>query len=193
MRCRSAPPGSGPLLGFFGRARRRPGSTTTPARRAWVSTPGAARRTTRFEQDRARTARRTRVGGRRPTAVRRSGRPHADSGATHSGRFSRWIGTNGSPRAPDCISSSCTGGRPRRRRPRKIAGGWRRLHSSATAAITEQLLCASAATVVMCNHRGACACGRGLDSGFVSAIKFYRARMGLSVRSDVAGGIFSFK
>ena len=64
---------------------------------------------------------------------------------------------------------------------------------SATAAITEQLLCASAATVVMCNHRGACACGRGLDSGFVSAIKFYRARMGLSVRSDVAGGIFSFK
>ena len=39
----------------------------------------------------------------------------------------------------------------------------------------------------------ACACGRGLDSGFVSAIKFYRARMGLSVRSDVAGGIFSFK
>ena len=67
---------------------------------------------------------------------------------------------------------------------------------SATAAITEQLLCASAATVVMCNRRGACACGRGLDSGFVSAIKFYRARMGLSVRSDVAGrgggGIFSF-
>ena len=50
----------------------------------------------------------------------------------------------------------------------------------------------SAATFVMCNHRGACACGRGLDSGFVSAIKFYRARMGLSVRSDVAGGIFSF-
>ena len=38
---------------------------------------------------------------------------------------------------------------------------------------------------------------RRLDSGFVSAIKFYRARMGLSVRSDVAGragrgGIFSF-
>ena len=63
---------------------------------------------------------------------------------------------------------------------------------SATAAITEQLLCASAATVVMCNRRGACACGRGLDSGFVSAIKFYRARMGLSVRGDVAGGIFSF-
>ena len=63
---------------------------------------------------------------------------------------------------------------------------------SATAAITEQLLCASAATVVMCNHRGACACGRGLDSGFVSAIKFYRARMGLSVRGDAAGGIFSF-
>ena len=28
---------------------------------------------------------------------------------------------------------------------------------------------------------------RRLDSGFVSAIKFYRARMGLSVRSDVAG------
>ena len=63
---------------------------------------------------------------------------------------------------------------------------------SATAAITEQLLCASAATVVMCNRRGACACGRGLDSGFVSAIKFYRARMGLSVRGDAAGGIFSF-
>ena len=37
---------------------------------------------------------------------------------------------------------------------------------------------------------------RRLDSGFVSAIKFYRARMGLSVRSDVAAGrgrgIFSF-
>ena len=68
---------------------------------------------------------------------------------------------------------------------------------SATAAITEQLLCASAATVVMCNRRGACACGRGLDSGFVSAIKFYRARMGLSVRSDVAGrgggGSLAFK
>ena len=63
---------------------------------------------------------------------------------------------------------------------------------SATAAITEQLLCASAATVVMCNRRGACACGRGLDSGFVSAIKFYRARMGLSVRGGAAGGIFSF-
>jgi hypothetical protein len=44
----------------------------------------------------------------------------------------------------------------------------------------------------MCNRRGACACGRGLDSGFVSAIKFYRARMGLSVRGDAAGGIFSF-
>ena len=29
---------------------------------------------------------------------------------------------------------------------------------------------------------------RRLDSGFVSAIKFYRARMGLSVRSDVAAG-----
>ena len=28
---------------------------------------------------------------------------------------------------------------------------------------------------------------RRLDSDFVSAIKFYRARMGLSVRSDVAG------
>ena len=29
---------------------------------------------------------------------------------------------------------------------------------------------------------------RRLDSGFVSAIKFYRVRMGLSVRSDVAAG-----
>ena len=63
---------------------------------------------------------------------------------------------------------------------------------SAAGAVVEQLLCASAATVVMCNRRGACACGRGLDSGFVSAIKFYRARMGLSVRGDAAGGIFSF-
>ena len=37
---------------------------------------------------------------------------------------------------------------------------------------------------------------RRFYSGFVSAIKFYRVRMGLSVRSDVAGragrGIFSF-
>ena len=63
---------------------------------------------------------------------------------------------------------------------------------SATAAITEQLLCASAATVVMCNHRGACACGRGLDSGFVSAIKFYRAgwacRCGATSRGGRGGG-----
>ena len=79
---------------------------------------------------------------------------------------------------------------------RQLISGLRRGAGSrgeTLAAITEQLLCASAATVVMCNRRGACACGRGLDSGFVSAIKFYRARMGLSVRSDVAGGIFSFK
>ena len=69
----------------------------------------------------------------------------------------------------------------------------KRVPGSSTAAITEQLLCAAADTVVMCNRRGHCSCGRGLDSGFVSAIKFYRARMGLSVRSDVAGGIFSFK
>ena len=38
---------------------------------------------------------------------------------------------------------------------------------------------------------------RRLDSGFVSAIKFYRVRMGLSVRSDVAGrgggGSLAFK
>ena len=61
-------------------------------------------------------------------------------------------------------------------------------HSS----LQKQLLCAAADTVVMCNRRGTCACGRGLDSGFVSAIKFYRARMGLSVRGDAAGGIFSF-
>ena len=32
-----------------------------------------------------------------------------------------------------------------------------------------------------------CYAWRRLDSGFVSAIKFYRVRMGLSVRSDVAG------
>ena len=70
--------------------------------------------------------------------------------------------------------------------------GDRRANRGITVGPTEQLLCASAATVVMCNRRGACACGRGLDSGFVSAIKFYRARMGLSVRGDAAGGIFSF-
>ena len=90
---------------------------------------GVARRTTRFAPNHARSVRRNRVGGRWPTAVRRCGIHlfYPDSGATHSGRFSRWIGMNESPRAPDCISSSCTGGRPRRRRPRRPAGGWRRL------------------------------------------------------------------
>ena len=66
-------------------------------------TPGVARRTTRFAPNHARNVRRNRVGGRWPTAVRRSGRGPPYSGAAHSGRFSRWIGMNESPRAPDCI------------------------------------------------------------------------------------------
>ena len=46
-------------------------------------------------------------------------------------------------------------------------------------------------------HRTTRHAWRRLDSGFVSAIKFYRVRMGLSVRSDVAGrgggGSLAFK
>ena len=121
-------------------------------------------------------------------------------------RYAATTGTMGSGRNHGLFSSRLEklvfgGGAPSRRRLVAVGGPAKdplaallakQAPGSATAAITEQLLCASAATVVMCNRRGACACGRGLDSGFVSAIKFYRARMGLSVRGDAAGGIFSF-
>ena len=123
-----------------------------------------------------------------------------------SDAYAATTGTMGSGRSHGLFSSRLEklvfgGGAPSRRRLVAVGGPAKdplaallakQAPGSATAAITEQLLCASAATVVMCNRRGACACGRGLDSGFVSAIKFYRARMGLSVRGDAAGGIFSF-
>ena len=123
-----------------------------------------------------------------------------------SDAYGSTTGTMGSGRSHNLFSSRLEklvfgGGAPSRRRLVAVGGPAKdplqallakQAPGSATAAITEQLLCASAATVVMCNRRGACACGRGLDSGFVSAIKFYRARMGLSVRGDAAGGIFSF-
>ena len=63
---------------------------------------------------------------------------------------------------------------------------------SAKAAMTEQVLCALADTVVMCAKQEGCPCGRGLRSGFVSAIRAYRAQLGGSVATDAAGGIFSF-
>ena len=120
-----------------------------------------------------------------------------------SDAYAATTGTMGSGRSHGLFSSRLEklvfgGGAPSRRRLVAVGGPAKdplqallakQAPGSATAAITEQLLCAAADTVVMCNHRGACACGRGLDSGFVSAIKFYRARMGLSVRSDVAGAL----
>lgn len=63
---------------------------------------------------------------------------------------------------------------------------------SAPAAVTEQLLCAAADTVVMCTRPLSCYCGHGLQSGFVSTIKWFRASLGRSTASDVAGGLYSF-
>ena len=63
----------------------------------------------------------------------------------------------------------------------------------AARATMEQLLCAAADVVVMCVGRNGCPCGRGLDSGFVSAI--YRARREIFSRSTATnqkGGIFDF-
>ena len=69
----------------------------------------------------------------------------------------------------------------------------KRVPGSSTAAITEQLLCAAADTVVMCTSPMSCSCGHGLQSGFVSTIKWFRAgAFGRSTRSNVAGGLFSY-
>ena len=38
----------------------------------------------------------------------------------------------------------------------------------------EQLLCAAADTIVLCLKATRCSCGRGMDSGFVSAIVRFR-------------------
>ena len=68
-----------------------------------------------------------------------------------------------------------------------------RARGGAARATMEQLLCAAADVVVMCVGRNGCPCGRGLDSGFVSAI--YRARREIFSRSTATnqkGGIFDF-
>ena len=68
----------------------------------------------------------------------------------------------------------------------------KRVPGSSTAAITEQLLCAAADTVVMCTSPMSCSCGHGLQSGFVSTIKWFRPLFGRSTRSNVAGGLCSY-
>ena len=82
-----------------------------------------------------------------------------------------------------------------------------RIHANASAAATylqqqglrgsevaamEQLLCARADILVMCARREGCACGRGLDSGFVAAIHAHRASGGRSTRVNERGGVWNF-
>ena len=154
-----------------------PGHIHAAAARAWAALPEAANGTKLIVSDAYALT----------TGTMKSGRSHIAKLNLFSSRLEKLVFGGGAPSRRRLVAVGGPAKDPLQALLAKQAPG------SATAAITEQLLCASAATVVMCNHRGACACGRGLDSGFVSAIKFYRARMGLSVRSDVAGGIFSFK
>ena len=60
------------------------------------------------------------------------------------------------------------------------------------AAAAEQLLCARADVLVMCARTNGCACGRGLDSGFVSTIHAHRASSGRSTRVNERGGVWSY-
>ena len=60
------------------------------------------------------------------------------------------------------------------------------------AAAAEQLLCARADILVMCARTNGCACGRGLDSGFVSTIYAHRASSGRSTRVNERGGVWSY-
>jgi hypothetical protein len=60
------------------------------------------------------------------------------------------------------------------------------------AAAAEQLLCARADVLVMCARKTGCACGRGLDSGFVSTIYAHRASSGRSTRVNERGGVWSY-
>ena len=56
----------------------------------------------------------------------------------------------------------------------------------------EQLLCARADIVIMCARKNGCACGRGLDSGFVAAIHAHRGASGRSTRMNEKGGVWNY-
>ena len=60
------------------------------------------------------------------------------------------------------------------------------------AAAAEQLLCARADILVMCARKNGCACGRGLDSGFVAAIHAHRGASGRSTRMNEKGGVWNY-
>ena len=143
-----------------------PGHIHAAASRAWAALPEARNGTKLIVSDAYASTTGTKAAGRRHNLF--------------SSRLEKLVFGGGAPSRRRLVAVGGPAKDPLQALLAKQAPG------SATAAITEQLLCASADTVVMCNRRGHCSCGRGLDSGFVSAIKFYRTRMGLSVRGDVA-------
>ena len=101
------------------------------------------------------------------------------------------------PFAAYCSRACASADAPRRRLEAPALARARALAADADADVdlvraVVKLLCARADVLVMCARKNGCACGRGLDSGFVSTIYAHRASSGRSTRVNERGGVWSY-